>query len=298
VKIFAFEGPHPELDLLPLAARRALDRAGIKLSLESFKNLPRPWRERLVELGSFDEVPVDVVQNLLADAPHTSISPVPELSLLDIPDTFHLLGGPTPSVKVWESLSPLERYALAKTAERGLIRKDNTRYLSAYAEIIGATHVSTHLDAKGASRMIDVGSKPDSERKACAESSIAMSEDAFRRLSESSGPKGNVLEVARIAGIMATKQTSNLIPLCHPIGLTHARVDFTLDASAASVHIRCETRTVGPTGVEMEAMVGASVAGLTIYDMLKSVDRSMQIGPTRLVLKEGGRSGTYVRSKS
>jgi cyclic pyranopterin monophosphate synthase len=298
VKIFRFEGPHPDLELLPLAARRALDRAGIKLSLESFRSLPKPWRERLVELGSVGEVPLDVVHNLLADAPHLRIPEEPELSPYAVSAVIAELGGPIPSPKVWQSLTPLERYALAKTAARGLARQDPTRYHEAYLEIVGATDVSTHLDAQGAARMVDVTPKDSTYRRAMAESFVTMSSDAFSRLTHNDLPKGNVLEVARLAGIMATKRTSDLIPLCHPLALTHAAVSFTLEPERCQVRIMCETAVTGPTGVEMEACVGASIAGLTIYDMLKGIDRSMTLGPTRLLHKEGGQSGTFVRTGS
>jgi len=265
------------------------------LSLEGFKNLPRLHRQRLVELGSTDSVAVDAVHQLLANTPHELLAVREERAIHELPQTFATLptGTPLPRLAVWQLLSPLERYALEKTAERALVRRDVTRYQAAYTEIVGATSVSTHLDASGKVRMVDVGEKPATRRVARAESSVTMSPEAFQLLSTNAVPKGNVLEVARIAGIMGTKRTADLIPLCHPLALSHVALDFTLEAELYRVRIECEASTLGPTGVEMEALTGATTAALTVYDMLKGVDRGMWIGPTRLLHKEGGQSGVF-----
>lgn len=124
-----------------------------------------------------------------------------------------------------------------------------------------------------------------------------MQPTALERLLSGEGPKGDVLSTARLAGIMATKKTSDLIPLCHPLALQHVEVDFEPDRERGKVRVTCRAEVDAKTGVEMEAMVGANVAALTIYDMLKSVDRSMEIGPSRLIYKAGGRSGTFERSE-
>jgi cyclic pyranopterin monophosphate synthase len=149
----------------------------------------------------------------------------------------------------------------------------------------------THLNDAGEARMVDVGAKDDTARSATAESRVTMSAEAFEALRAGNLKKGDALGVARIAGIMAAKRTSELIPLCHPIALT--RVEVTCAPRDNGVDISATVDCVGKTGVEMEALTAASVAALTIYDMLKAVDKAMVIGPTRLVSKRGGKSGDY-----
>ena len=146
--------------------------------------------------------------------------------------------------------------------------------------------------------MVSVTNKTPQERTAIAASRVCMSAESFERLKSATLPKGDVLATARIAGLMATKRTADLIPLCHPLALTHADVDFTLDSENQWVEIRCTATVIAPTGVEMEAMMGASIAALTIYDMLKSIDRSISIGPTELLEKRGGRTGTWQKERS
>ena len=150
----------------------------------------------------------------------------------------------------------------------------------------------THLDEEGRARMVDVGDKDVTDRRARAEATVAMKAETMAALRAGNTPKGDVLSTARIAGIQAAKQTPSLIPLCHAIALTGVEVGFELEATQVriSVEARCRDRT----GVEMEAMVAASVAALTIYDMLKAVDREMVIGGVRLLEKTGGRSGHFV----
>ena len=149
----------------------------------------------------------------------------------------------------------------------------------------------THFDAGGRARMVDVGDKPDTERLARARGRIAMAPETMRLLREKALPKGDVLAVARVAGIMAAKETSRLIPMCHPLSLTHVAVDFTLEAEESAVVIEAVASLTGKTGVEMEALTAVSVAALTIYDMCKAVDKGMVIGDVCLVEKFGGRSG-------
>ena len=151
----------------------------------------------------------------------------------------------------------------------------------------------THLNPRGEASMVDVTGKDVTDRAAMAESRISMSEQAFALLSEGAHKKGDVLAVARIAGIQAAKHTSDLIPLCHPLALTKVAVDFELQAESHSVYITALCRLAGRTGVEMEALAAASVAALTIYDMCKAVDKAMVIGPTRLLEKSGGKSGRW-----
>ena len=151
----------------------------------------------------------------------------------------------------------------------------------------------THLDEHGHARMVDVGAKEATTRTAVAEGFIAMQAETLTAALSGTAKKGDVLAAARIAGIMAAKKTSDLIPLCHPLALTKAAVDFTPSESPPGLHIRAEVSVTGPTGVEMEALTAVSVAALTLYDMLKAADRGMEIGPIRLVTKTGGRSGSY-----
>ena len=151
----------------------------------------------------------------------------------------------------------------------------------------------SHLDDKGRARMVDVGGKPKTVRFARAEALVSMSEPLLERLREKTLPKGDPFEVVRVAGIQAAKKTSDLIPLCHPLPLSH--VDISLDLTSDGARIETTARTVAETGVEMEALVAASVAALTLYDMCKGVDKSVEIGPVRLLEKTGGKSGDWRR---
>jgi len=143
--------------------------------------------------------------------------------------------------------------------------------------------------------MVDVGEKAATLRRATAEAAVSLSSEAFRAVRSNRVAKGDVLTVAKIAGIQAAKETARLIPLCHPIPLDAIRVDLALAPSKREVRIEAEVSTRGPTGVEMEAMTAAAVAALTVYDMCKALDRDITIGAVRLVAKSGGRSGTWRR---
>lgn len=150
----------------------------------------------------------------------------------------------------------------------------------------------THLNDSGAAHMVDISAKGATERVAVAEGRISMSADALAAIQAGSVKKGDVLAVARIAGIMAAKKTSDLIPLCHPLTLTSVSIDFSFENNI--INITSTTKNVGQTGVEMEALTAISAALLTIYDMAKALDRSMVIGGIRLRAKSGGRSGDWV----
>jgi len=150
----------------------------------------------------------------------------------------------------------------------------------------------THLDATGAAQMVDVSAKADTVREAVAEGVIAMAPAVIAAIRAGDIKKGDVLGTARIAGIMAAKQTSSLIPLCHPLPIASVSVDF--DYVETGVRVETRVRTNGKTGVEMEALTAASVALLTIYDMAKALDKAMVIGPVRLLAKSGGKSGVWV----
>ena len=152
----------------------------------------------------------------------------------------------------------------------------------------------THFDASGQAHMVDVSAKAQTHRRAVAQGRITMQPATFNKLSQGDAKKGDVLGVARLAGIMAAKQTGALIPLCHPIPLTSVTVDFVTDAASASVTCTAASETVGRTGVEMEALTAASIALLTIYDMLKAIDRGMVIDGVKLLEKHGGKSGSWV----
>ncbi|HEY8624798.1 MAG TPA: cyclic pyranopterin monophosphate synthase MoaC [Solirubrobacteraceae bacterium] len=153
----------------------------------------------------------------------------------------------------------------------------------------------THLDASGQARMVDVGDKPASERRALARATVRVSPETARIVLAGDAPKGDVIGTARIAGIQAAKRTSELIPLCHPLALTFVGVDAVIDAERGEIVISAEARTSGQTGVEMEALTAASVAALTIYDMVKGVERRAEIASVVLLEKSGGRSGEWRR---
>jgi cyclic pyranopterin phosphate synthase len=150
----------------------------------------------------------------------------------------------------------------------------------------------THFDAQGQAHMVDVGAKPATHRVAVARGSIRMQPATLALIEQGQAKKGDVIGVARIAAIQAAKRTSELIPLCHPLALTRVAAEFELDAGQHSVHCTVTAETVGPTGVEMEALTAVQVGLLTIYDMCKAADRGMVIGDVRLVEKRGGKSGT------
>lgn len=160
-----------------------------------------------------------------------------------------------------------------------------------------ATSAPTHFDDRGQAWMVDIGDKPATRRRAVARGALRMSAAAFAALRgpAGTGPKGDVLGVARIAAIQGAKQTSSLIPLCHPLPLTHLGVGFELDADARRLVIEVCAETVGRTGVEMEALTGATMGLLTVYDMLKAVDKGMEIEHVHLLRKEGGKSGIWER---
>jgi cyclic pyranopterin phosphate synthase len=156
----------------------------------------------------------------------------------------------------------------------------------------------THIDAQGQVRMVDVTEKAATVRSAVARGQIRMAAATLDRILNRAVPKGNVLETARIAGVLAAKRTGGLIPMCHPLNLTHVRIDFSPDTDAGAIGIEAEARLIGPTGVEMEALTAVSIAALTIYDMCKAHDREMVITDIHLAEKSGGKSGHYVRRQS
>ena len=153
----------------------------------------------------------------------------------------------------------------------------------------------THVDRGGRPRMVDVSAKPSTPRQAIAEAEVGLEQETLSLIIDGASPKGDVLTVAELAGVMAAKRTSELIPLCHPLPLSDLSVEITPDRGLSALRIRTTAATVGPTGVEMEALTAAAVAALTVYDMVKSVDRTAEIRHIRLIEKSGGRSGEWHR---
>jgi cyclic pyranopterin phosphate synthase len=151
----------------------------------------------------------------------------------------------------------------------------------------------THIDAAGNAVMVDVADKAHTRRVAVARGRVTMAAETLRTIEARGFKKGDVLGVAQLAGIMGAKQTSELIPLCHPLALTSVKVELSPDAAAGAIEIEATAKVVGQTGVEMEALTAVAVAALTVYDMCKAIDRGMRIGDIRLVHKEGGKSGTF-----
>lgn len=151
----------------------------------------------------------------------------------------------------------------------------------------------THFDGKGDAHMVDVSDKAVTSRIATAEGHITMAQETFDIISEGRAKKGDVLSVARLAGIMGAKKTPDLIPLCHPLPVTKVAVELTLDPDLPGVRVEATVKTTGQTGVEMEALTAVSTAALTVYDMAKAVDKAMEISGIRVILKDGGKSGRY-----
>lgn len=151
----------------------------------------------------------------------------------------------------------------------------------------------THFDDQGQAHMVDVGMKPVTDRVAVAEGCVVMAPETLAQITEGTAKKGDVLGVARLAGIMGAKRTADLIPLCHPIPITKVAVELTPDSALPGVRIEATVKTTGQTGIEMEALTAVSTAALTVYDMCKAVDRAMRIEGIRLILKDGGKSGLY-----
>jgi len=154
----------------------------------------------------------------------------------------------------------------------------------------------THFDGKGDAHMVDVSDKAITSRVAIAQGHIKMAPETFDMITEGRAKKGDVLSVARLAGIMGAKKTPELIPLCHPLPITKVAVELSTDATLPGVRIEATVKTTGQTGVEMEALTAVSTAALTVYDMVKAVDKAMEIGGIRVILKDGGKSGRYEAS--
>jgi cyclic pyranopterin monophosphate synthase len=289
---YAFEDLDETLDLVPFAARRALDAAGCKVSLEAWRGAPLPMRHAIAQAGEGARVDVAGAKQAIAEA-HLAfdvIEPPDEPSAEAVPEDLepilsHAVGGAT-----WASLSPLDRYALAKVARKGASERLD-RALSEIV-IVPEPRRLSHLTERGEAHMVDVAHKRETLRRAIAVGRVRMQAATLERLRSGSAPKGDVLAVARIAGIQAAKRTPELIPLCHGVRLTRVTIDIRIEAEALRIEATAEA--FDRTGVEMEALVAASTAALTVYDMLKGIDRGMTL-EVALEEKTGGASGTWTR---
>ena len=291
--VFAFEGIDHRLQLVPLAARRLLDAWGQKLSLAGWLSLP--WLDRcaLTAAGLGEGLvagePANLGEVLSRATPAPSkIDSVGDPDALTVPPDVSAALGATRALDAdrWRALRPIERYALAKYAAKP------EKLALAYDEIVGPP--LAHLTSEGHAHMVSVSSKVTSARKAVASARVRTTPAVVHAVAKGSLPKGDVLAVARVAGLMAAKRTPELIPLCHPVQTTHATVDID-GAANGEFTIRAAVETVDRTGVEMEAMVAASVAALTLYDMIKSADRWAVVERVQLEEKSGGKSGFVVR---
>ncbi|MEM1030931.1 MAG: cyclic pyranopterin monophosphate synthase MoaC [Myxococcota bacterium] len=293
MKVYLFENIDETLPLLPLAARRALDAAGLHVGLAAWRSMSLEARRAVVEAGSGEACDIEA-----ASAAVAGVTPAPEVIERD--DFRRLQASPDATLTdAWAGLGGLARFALAHLVSRG----DRDRLAQAVTEICGESEPAgsiplTHLDASGAARMVDVGVKAPTHRTAVARAGLRMRPDTAALVRDHSGPKGDVIATARIAGIMAAKRTDALIPLCHGVALTSVAVDITVDVEAGRVTVTARAEAHDRTGVEMEAMVGASVAALTVYDMLKAVERELVVERVMLLEKTGGRRGDYRREPS
>jgi cyclic pyranopterin phosphate synthase len=292
--IYAFEHIDDELPFIPLAARRVLDVTGVKLTLEGWLSLPLEQRRQLVDAGA--GAGVDPQAAKLAASAHPApahIAPVPDPeSSAPPPVLLQTLGPARPlDSAAWAALSPLARYALGKYATRP------DKVLPAYDEIVGKP-VLSHLTASGDAHMVDISSKALTAREAVASACVRTTAAVIEAIASGGVAKGDVLGAARIAGLLAAKRTPELVPLCHPVQTTGAAIDFEADAARGELRIRATVEALDRTGVEMEAMVAAAVASLTVYDMIKSADRWAVIDAVRLEAKSGGKSGDVRRPAS
>jgi molybdenum cofactor biosynthesis protein MoaC len=292
--IYAFEAIDDSLPFLPLAARRLLDANGRKLSLEGWLSLTIGERRAIVRAGA-EEDPRPGEGKLaellsLAVPPASTVPGVQDPSNARVPPLLtEALGTARPLDDVrWQALDALDRYALVKCSAKA------DRLDSAYDEIVRAPRL-THVSGSGGAKMVAVGAKPETVRRAVASARVRTTSDVVRAIDGGSVAKGDVLGAARIAAIMAAKRTAELIPLCHPVHTTSASVDFDLDSPRGELRVVAIVEALDRTGVEMEAMLAASIASLTIYDMIKSADRWAVIEDVRLEHKTGGKSGDVTR---
>jgi len=294
--IYAFEEVDEDLSQLPTAAQRALDLAGEKLSPEAWQSLAVADRMALVTAGAFSTVDPELVRSIVG---HAAPSPMEVEPRADPdpdappPELLRALSDARALTQAhWASLRPLDRYALVAAA-----KGPEGRLQQAYDEIMHSG--MSHLKASGEVHMVAVADKPMTARRAVATAMLRMKRETLERLWSGTVAKGDALATARVAAIQAAKRTWDLIPLCHPIKLTGIEVDIVADRQGdpqqGIVRVRATVDAFDRTGAEMEAMVAASTAALTLYDMLKGIDRWMTIASVELIEKSGGRSGEQKR---
>lgn len=288
--VYPFERIDDALAFIPLAARRVLDAVGSKLSLEGWLSLPIDDRRRLVSAGAAERVDhaAAAVMDVAIPGPTRCPSEAePDETQPPRALVLALSDGRPLDESTWRSLRPLDRYTLVKVASRP------EKLALAYDHIVGVA--LSHLEPGGGARMVHVGEKSESRRCAVASACVRTTRRVVDAIAMGTTAKGDVLAVARVAGILAAKRTSELIPLCHPVRTTHAAIDFEPNAERGELRVRATIDAVDCTGVEMEAMMAASVASLTVYDMIKSADRWATIEAVRLEAKSGGKSGEVTR---
>jgi cyclic pyranopterin phosphate synthase len=279
---------------MPLAARRLLDVTGLKLTLEGWLSLPVERRRQIVDAGAGEGIDPEATGLVLsAEPPPARLAAAPDPDPSEPPPALLNALGPLRPLEParWAALRPLDRYALAKYAGRP------DKILAAYDEIIGQPFLS-HLTPGGAAHMVDVKTKVPAARRAIASACVRTTPAVLEAIASGGVAKGDVLGAARIAGLLAAKRTPELVPLCHPVQTTGASIDFEADAARGELRVRATVEAFDRTGVEMEAMVAAAIASLTIYDMVKSADRWAAIDAVRLEAKSGGKSGDVRRPQS
>lgn len=296
--VYAFERIDDAMPYMPLAARRALDALGRKLSLEGWLSLSLDDRRRVVHVGAEERVDPRATAVIDGATPAPAMTrPTDEPDAVSPPAELLAALGPARPLDGarWAALSALDRYALVKYSAKA------EKLAPAYDHIIAASLASsdavslTHLTRAGDAHMVDVGDKRETARRAIASACVHTTRAVVEAIAGGAVAKGDVLAAARLAGILAAKRTPELIPLCHPVRTTRAAIDFEPDLDRARLTIRATVEAVDRTGVEMEAMVAASVASLTVYDMIKSADRWATIDAVRLDAKQGGKSGELKR---
>jgi molybdenum cofactor biosynthesis protein MoaC len=289
--VYAFESMDDALTYMPLAARRVLDASGRKLSLAGWQSLLLDRRWMVARAGAVADVPPEAVEAVDRASPSPDrIEPIPEPSFASPPPELEaaLGDGRVITVATWRALRPLDRYALVKSAGKA------EKLARAYDEIVQGA-VFSHLTPRGEVHMVDVAAKPVTNRRAVASARLSTTRGVLESIAGGTAAKGDVLAAARVAGILASKRTAEIIPLCHPVQTTRAAIEFELQPAGGQLTVTATIEAIDRTGVEMEALVAASVAALTIYDMIKSADRWATIDAVRLDAKSGCRSGDVVR---
>jgi cyclic pyranopterin phosphate synthase len=288
--VYAFESDR-SLATMPLAARRALDVLGRRLSLQGWLSLNLDERRRIVHAGAEEKIDGELTSVVDAATPAPAVIPAigdPD-SLAPPPALLEALGPSRPlRSSAWKGLRSLDRYALVKCASRP------DKLARAYDAIVGGA-VLSHLRKAGEAHMVGVGGKHETLRRAVASARVRTTRAVVELVASGEAPKGDVLAVARVAGIMAAKKTPDLVPLCHPVRVTGTTIDLELDVEKQELRVRATVEALDRTGVEMEALTAATIASLTVYDMIKSADRWATIEAVQLEAKSGGKSGEVTR---